>query len=737
MFINLKKVTYLITIQLKNMKQNLLKLRKRIMTACLLFVIGASVSAQSVGVGTTTPDASAKLDVFSSNKGVLLPRVSLASIKDAAAVTSPETGLTLWNTNEAIIGGKGIGLYGNFLTKDLPLWLKLVNSQDLDSVAAAGWLLKGNTGTNAIDNFLGTTDDQDLVVRREMVEGFRLTKGGALLITGDINTGIVPVSGAGARTMWIPNKQAFRTGAVDGEQWDVIGAGSFAAGINPMATGFSSIAIGNATSATNSWAVAIGNNSTASGSSAIAIGANSTASANRSMALGTSVNASAEYSTAMGFNTTASADGATAMGNYTTVSGSGAFAMGYGSIASGSNSAAMGNNTEAIGQNSTAMGSNTEAIGQNSLATGLNTKAEIANSTAMGNGTHANGQSAVAMGSLTTASNDNATAMGLSTIASGKAATAMGEATLASGNNSTAMGLLTKATADRSTAMGDFTTAGAANATAMGNATTAGAINATATGLNTTASGNNSFAMGEGTFTQANSALVAGRFNTVAIQDPAVITATDKVFVVGNGLDGSNRNDAFVVERSGRTGVNISTPTALLTLKGKTFGANAWTKHIRLVDEASSAFSAMIYDNEGTKFRNFSINNEFTFRDVTDAVLARIKANGDMVTAGGIATGGTLTVGATGTAITNVIKVTTPFDLPNIAAGAAFVQPLMIANAEIGSTVYCSPNTALPAGVIIAWARVVALGQVDIAFQNVSANPVNPNNMSFHITVIK
>ena len=74
----------------------------------------------------------------------------------------------------------------------------------------------------------------------------------------------------------------------------------------------------------------------------------------------------------------------------------------------------------------------------------------------------------------------------------------------------------------------------------------------------------------------------------------------------------------------------------MLTLKGKTFSGDIWRKHIRLVDEASSGFNAMIYDSEGTKFRNFRANNEFTFRDIDDVVLARIKANGDVTIKGAL-----------------------------------------------------------------------------------------------------
>ena len=48
-----------------------------------------------VGIGTTTPAASAALDITSTSKGLLLPRLSPAQ-RDAIA--SPATGLTIYNT---------------------------------------------------------------------------------------------------------------------------------------------------------------------------------------------------------------------------------------------------------------------------------------------------------------------------------------------------------------------------------------------------------------------------------------------------------------------------------------------------------------------------------------------------------------------------------------------------------------------------------------------------------------
>ncbi|MEN9697187.1 MAG: Microbacterium phage TinyTimothy, partial [Bacteroidota bacterium] len=65
--------------------------------ASLLFVFIAQLNFAQTGIGTTTPNASAKLDVYSTNKGFLPPRVTLTSATDATTITSPAEGLLVYN----------------------------------------------------------------------------------------------------------------------------------------------------------------------------------------------------------------------------------------------------------------------------------------------------------------------------------------------------------------------------------------------------------------------------------------------------------------------------------------------------------------------------------------------------------------------------------------------------------------------------------------------------------------
>ncbi|MFP4470789.1 MAG: hypothetical protein ACLFPE_08900 [Bacteroidales bacterium] len=73
---------------------------------CLLFLIAFLLSCftatAQIGLHTDQPDASAELDIFSTNKGVLIPRVELsADLSDPSPVTAPAQGLLVFNAGVA------------------------------------------------------------------------------------------------------------------------------------------------------------------------------------------------------------------------------------------------------------------------------------------------------------------------------------------------------------------------------------------------------------------------------------------------------------------------------------------------------------------------------------------------------------------------------------------------------------------------------------------------------------
>lgn len=90
----------------------------------IVFGISTKILAQ-VGIGTTSPDSSSVLDITSTDKGVLVPRVNLTNVTNATTpVASPATGLLVWNTNATVTGGSGEGFY--FF--DGSMWISLGNN---------------------------------------------------------------------------------------------------------------------------------------------------------------------------------------------------------------------------------------------------------------------------------------------------------------------------------------------------------------------------------------------------------------------------------------------------------------------------------------------------------------------------------------------------------------------------------------------------------------------------------
>ena len=122
----------------------------------LLFVtqsIAVVVYCQSLAINTTgaTANTSAILDVAATNKGLLIPRVSLLSTSDVATITAPATGLLVYNTNASItgLGANGPGFYYYF-----GRWYKFLEYDN----SGLAWVTTGNSNTVDGVNYIGTND---------------------------------------------------------------------------------------------------------------------------------------------------------------------------------------------------------------------------------------------------------------------------------------------------------------------------------------------------------------------------------------------------------------------------------------------------------------------------------------------------------------------------------------------------------------------------------------------------
>lgn len=94
----------------------------------LILFISSGLYAQT-GIGTTTPNASAKLDVSSTNKGFLPPRISLIDAYDQTTIPSPATGLLVYCKGDA-------GLAAGYYFWNGNAWATIATAGGSGSVAA-------------------------------------------------------------------------------------------------------------------------------------------------------------------------------------------------------------------------------------------------------------------------------------------------------------------------------------------------------------------------------------------------------------------------------------------------------------------------------------------------------------------------------------------------------------------------------------------------------------------------
>lgn len=112
--------------------------------ACFSICNVAYPQSVAINADGSLPNPTAMLDIKSSAKGILLPRTSTAS---RLAISNPAKGLILYDTTASA-----------FYFYSSSAWTQL-------SAGSSGWNLAGNTATNPLNNFIGTTDDQPLRFR--------------------------------------------------------------------------------------------------------------------------------------------------------------------------------------------------------------------------------------------------------------------------------------------------------------------------------------------------------------------------------------------------------------------------------------------------------------------------------------------------------------------------------------------------------------------------------------------
>jgi hypothetical protein len=124
-----------------------------------------------VGIQTDSPDPSSALDIFSINKGVLIPRVTLTiSLSNPSPVTSPANGLLVYNSGP----NQPVGFYyWNGIQ-----WIQLANFVETQEA----WSTIGNAGTVSGTNFIGTTDSVDLSIYTNNTERLVVESDGQIIV---------------------------------------------------------------------------------------------------------------------------------------------------------------------------------------------------------------------------------------------------------------------------------------------------------------------------------------------------------------------------------------------------------------------------------------------------------------------------------------------------------------------------------------------------------------------------
>lgn len=160
-----------------------------------LFLIISNSGFAQVGINTTTPNA--MLDIASSTNGILIPQIDLTANNIVLPVVNPQGGAVAVSTliyNKATVTGAN-GVLPGYYYWNGTLWIPFSEATSND------WKVFGNTaivtpiapaiyGTSTIaltENFVGTTDANDVVIGADAIERIRIKKGSGNIGIGTAN----------------------------------------------------------------------------------------------------------------------------------------------------------------------------------------------------------------------------------------------------------------------------------------------------------------------------------------------------------------------------------------------------------------------------------------------------------------------------------------------------------------------------------------------------------------------
>ena len=138
-----------------------MKMIRRIIVMILIITSVTNVFSQNVGIGTSTPEQSAALDVNSNNKGFLPPRMTTV---ERNSIINKVAGLLIYNTTTACVemynGSNWINLCSSLPSSVLTKTLLGGNQNDLanniQQTADGGYIIGGSTESSLNGDVTGT-----------------------------------------------------------------------------------------------------------------------------------------------------------------------------------------------------------------------------------------------------------------------------------------------------------------------------------------------------------------------------------------------------------------------------------------------------------------------------------------------------------------------------------------------------------------------------------------------------
>ncbi|MFI2744514.1 hypothetical protein ACG2LH_17395 [Zhouia sp. PK063] len=659
----------------------------------------ATLSFAQVGIGTTTPDNSSILDITSSSKGVLFPRIGITGTTDQTTITSPTKSLLIYNTNKVADVTPG------FYYWDGTKWNRLKTTTE--DTSTNDWSLLGNSGTTPGTHFLGTTDAKGLMFKANSKQVVAIAAPADSIST----TSTLAASALNAQVIGYNSTVSAPSAITIGIKSNIgnSASSSFLLGNNSTIYHFNSIAIGNSNISNADYAVNLGFNTRVSGDRSVAIGRNAKASSWDVIALGNEANATSS--------------GAMALGAYSSSTATNALALGYQATATQSNSIILGkyDNTDVkVGIGTNSPSAKLQLNGSFRFVDGNQSAGKVLTSDANGNATWQTPSSSGSSGSTgdawVTSGNNvgdggtttkflgttsyaelnlkvNNTLMGKFHPNGGfsigrnayfddsQHSFAIGEGADARGNQDIiAIGTNSKANSNQSLAIGKGANATANNTIALGLSSIASSYQSIAVGSDAQAtSKNNALALGVSTRASGE--------NSTALGNTANATAQNST-AVGYGANAINTNTIILGNNDVKVGIGTNTPSEKLQINGS----------IKIVDGTQGNGKILLSDANGkaswASTSSLTAGNSFT-----------ISKNLGTITSGGGS---------------NIISITIP--TANIPSSTS-------------ATLVITPENGLDDNVFIAWAKLQNTSTIRVKFINTGSTSIYNPYVKFYVKI--